>query len=106
MPGTLVPPDGGLDATAAPRTVGTGWTTVVVIPSVRQPTGQSGGRLSGQGVDGQLAELLDRLPRVSGAWGSGRLLTSKLVSALQTDDGRLLVGAVSPDLLYAAAGHR
>jgi outer membrane lipoprotein-sorting protein len=106
LSGTPTPPDGRLDGTAAPRTVGTGWTTVVVIPSVRQPTGQSGGRLSGQGVGGQLAELLDRLPRVSGAWGSGRLLTSTLVSALLTDDGRLLVGPVTPDLLYAAAGHR
>jgi outer membrane lipoprotein-sorting protein len=85
------------------RTVGTGWTTVTVIPGVQPPTGASGGRRS---LDGQLTALLDRLPRVSGAWGSGRLLTSKLVSALLTDDGRLLVGAVSPELLYAAAGHR
>jgi len=43
------------------------------------------------------------LQRVSGDWGSGRLLTSRLVSALITDDGRLLVGAVPPQLLYQAA---
>jgi hypothetical protein len=41
---------------------------------------------------------------VRGSWGSGKLLRSALVSALLTDDGRLVVGAVPPELLYAAAG--
>jgi len=50
-----------------------------------------------------LGGVLDRLPRVSGSWGSGRLLSGKLFSALLTDDGRVLVGAVAPELLYAAA---
>jgi hypothetical protein len=31
------------------------------------------------------------------------LLTSKLVSVLLTDDGRVVAGAVPPELLYAAA---
>jgi hypothetical protein len=47
--------------------------------------------------------LLKSLPAVSGTWGSGHLLTSKVFSALLTDDGRVLVGAVSPDRLYQAA---
>jgi hypothetical protein len=96
-------PPGHRDAHPGMRTVGTAWTTVAVIPDVQLSTGKSGGQ---GGVNAELAGLLDRLPRVSGTWGSGRLLTSKLVSALLTDDGRLVVGAVSPDLLYAAAGHR
>jgi hypothetical protein len=82
--------------------VGTGWTTVAVFPGVSQPAAGPG-RSSG---DAQLTALLSRLPRVSGAWGSGRLLTSSLFSVLLTDDNRLLVGAVSPDLLYQAARQR
>jgi len=84
------------------RTVGNGWTAVAVIDGV-QPPGRSVDRA---GFGGELAAVLDRLPQVSGTWGHGRLLTSTLLSALLTDDGRLLVGAVSPDLLYAAAGRR
>ena len=80
-------------AASAVRTVGEGWTTVVVVRGVRAP-----------GADGgALAAFVDRLPEVSGSWGRGRLMTSALVSALLTDDGRLLVGAVPPELLYAAA---
>ncbi len=41
---------------------------------------------------------------MSGAWGSGRLLRTSLVSVLITDSGRTFVGAVQPSVLYAAAG--
>jgi hypothetical protein len=47
--------------------------------------------------------VLNSLPKVSGSWGSGRLLQSKLFTVLVTDDGRVLAGAVAPDRLYAAA---
>ena len=77
------------------RTVGSGWTTVAVLPA---PTASDTGRNAGS-----LGGFLEQLPRVSGSWGSGRLMTSTLVSALVTDDGRLVVGMVPPDLLYAAA---
>jgi outer membrane lipoprotein-sorting protein len=75
----------------AVTTVGTGWTTVAVLPG---PTT----------TDGALSTFLNQLPRVSGSWGSGRLMSSTLVSALLTDDGRLIVGMVPPEQLYAAAG--
>lgn len=52
----------------------------------------------------QVAAVLGALPEVSGTWGSGRLLTSRLLSVLLTDDGRVLVGAVDADTLQAAAG--
>jgi hypothetical protein len=39
--------------------------------------------------------------RVSGSWGSGRLLETALVSVLVTSKGQILVGAVSPSVLYA-----
>jgi outer membrane lipoprotein-sorting protein len=79
----------------APRVVGTGWTSVVVARVPAGSTTQTG--------SAQLDRVLASLPSVSGAWGSGRLLRSAAFSALLTDDGRLIAGAVAPDLLYAAA---
>jgi outer membrane lipoprotein-sorting protein len=85
------------EAKQAVKTVGSGWTTVAVLSG---PTAaDTGGRDSGS-----LGTFLGQLPRVSGSWGSGRLLQSTLVSALLTDDGRLIVGMVPPELLYSAAG--
>jgi hypothetical protein len=40
---------------------------------------------------------------VSGPYGSGRLLETELLSVLLLDDGRLLVGAVEPDVLTEVA---
>jgi outer membrane lipoprotein-sorting protein len=79
----------------AVRTVGSGWTTVAVLPAPGVADGSRNG--------GAFGAFLEQLPRVSGSWGSGRLMSSTLVSALLTDDGRLVVGFVPPDLLYAAA---
>ena len=50
----------------------------------------------------QLTTMLKVLPTVSGSWGSGHLLRGTLFSALLTDDGRVAVGAVAPEALYAA----
>ena len=74
------------------KVVGTGWTSVVVRKIDQDPSSATG----------QLGEFLDRLPKVSGAWGSGRLLDGTAFSAIVTDDGRIAVGSVEPDLLYAA----
>jgi len=79
---------------AKPRIVGTGWTSVVVA---RLPEGAPSGA-------GQVSRVLRALPRVSGTWGSGHLLKGTLFSALLTDDGRVVVGAVAPEALYAALG--
>jgi hypothetical protein len=43
------------------------------------------------------------LQQVNGSLGSGRLLQSALFSVLITDDGRVIAGAVAPELLYQAA---
>ena len=40
-----------------------------------------------------------------GAWGSGRLLRTALVSVLITSKGQVLIGAVTPSVLYADAAH-
>ncbi|MFI6802921.1 outer membrane lipoprotein carrier protein LolA [Streptosporangium canum] len=90
-------------------TVGEGWTTVAVLPfSARDLTGpaQQGGRSGGQDATAVADALLKSAKQVSGAWGSGKVIQTKLVSALLTDDGRLLVGAVTPEKLTEAAGRR
>lgn len=75
--------------------VGSGWTRVLVLPGMTAEKTQA---------DGVMGTLLAQLPTVQGSWGSGKLLQSTLLSALLTDDGRLIVGMVPPELLYAAAG--
>ena len=86
------PPTSGA---GSPRVVGTGWTSVVIA---KVPAGTTTSR-SGSG---SMSRVLGALPTVSGAWGSGHLLRGTLFSALLTDDGRLVIGAVAPDALYAA----
>lgn len=83
---------------SAPTLVGAGWTSVLVAAA---PTGDPA---ASSPESGTLDLLLQSLPRVSGTWGSGRLLSSALVSVLITDDGRVLAGAVSPQRLYDVAG--
>ncbi|MEU4400024.1 LolA family protein [Micromonospora orduensis] len=108
------PAAGGRPEHAAPtgdpgvRAVGSGWTTVLVA----KLDGAVGGKPAdakaavppaGAAPDVDVSKLLGGLPAVSGDWGSGRLLTSKLFSVLLTDDGRVLAGAVTPERLYQAA---
>lgn len=85
----------GTGTTEQPKVVGDGWDTVVV---------QKVGTLPVSDTSTQAGQLLDALPRVSGPWGSGRLLQGTLFSAVLTDDGRVAVGAVPADQLYAAIG--
>jgi hypothetical protein len=47
-----------------------------------------------------LRALLLATKPVHGTWGSGRLLTTSLVSVLITSNGRVLAGAVTPAVLY------
>jgi hypothetical protein len=54
-------------------------------------------------LDGVLQALLRSSTPVSGAYGSGRLLRTALVSVLMLDDGRVFVGAVTPTLLEQVA---
>jgi outer membrane lipoprotein-sorting protein len=79
---------------AEPKVVGSGWTSVLVA---QLPT-----QLAGASQDKQLQGLLSSVPKVTGDWGSGRLVDGTLFSAVLTDDGRVAVGAVAPDALYAA----
>jgi outer membrane lipoprotein-sorting protein len=90
-PGARAPKSG---SEAQPTVVGEGWTSVLVA-KMPKAEGQENAQIEG---------VLGSLPQVSGAWGSGRLLSGSLFSALLTDDGRVLVGAVAPEKLYEVAG--
>ncbi len=63
-------------------------------------TSPSPGPLASAGV---LRELMKAATPVHGAWGSGRLLRTSLLSVLQTSNGTLLIGAVTPAVLFADA---
>jgi outer membrane lipoprotein-sorting protein len=80
-----------------PKVIGKGWTSIVsaeLPKSEEKPT---------ESDDAQIQSFLDTMPKVSGEWGSGRLLKGALFSVLLTDDGRVFAGAVTPEALYAVA---
>jgi hypothetical protein len=82
----------GTAKSGEPTVIGKGWESVAMIRGMRTTTG-----------NGALDQLLANAPTVQGSWGTGKVLTSKMVSALITDDGRVFVGLVTPDTLQAAA---
>lgn len=85
-------------ASAAPVVTGRGWASVVTIKGVQL------GAKSGTAADASPLSAITRAATpVSGAFGSGRVLSTRLLSALLLDDGRLLVGAVTPATLERAA---
>ncbi len=94
------------------KVLGGGWTSVAVLPfSVKDlmaqaPQGQAQQGRGGQDAGAVVDALLKSAKPVSGAWGSGRIIQTKLATALLTDDGRLLVGAVTPERLAEAAGQK
>ncbi|MBA3488133.1 MAG: hypothetical protein H0T78_01075 [Longispora sp.] len=103
VPGGSVPdmPEADSQFRQEPSILGEGWTTVLVGKLPMKLIASEGEGASPEGA--QLGQIFNALPRVSGEWGSGRLLSGKLFSVLLTDDGRLLAGAVSPERLYAVA---
>jgi outer membrane lipoprotein-sorting protein len=104
------------------QTLGKDWLSVAVLPAGAVPglsgagnaagvvgqaaQGAAGGSaaVSGSGQDAAiLGALLSSATPVHGAWGSGRLLHTSLVSILMLDNGKVLVGAVTPSVLYSDA---
>jgi outer membrane lipoprotein-sorting protein len=88
----VMPPTGG------PTVVGKGWLSVAVLPAA----GVAGAGGEAQGV---LSALELAATPVHGSWGSGRLLRTSLFSVLLLSDGRVLIGATVPSVLYSAAAH-
>ena len=91
LPAADVLPGGGLS-----RVAGAGNAAGVAGQAARSASG-GGGAISGSAMIGAL--LLAAHP-VHGAWGSGKLLHTSLVSMLITN-GHVLIGAVTPSVLYA-----
>ncbi len=96
---------GGTPGTGVGHTVvGEGWLAVAVQPvAATLPGGGPPPGGAGAAIGPELGALLRAASPVSGSWGSGRLLRTSLVSVLLTNDGRLLIGAVTPEVLYSAA---
>jgi hypothetical protein len=89
---------------AAPRVIGKGWLSVAVLPGGFTAHGGFAPQTGTEpGVPDVLGALVSAATPVHGAWGSGRLLRTGLVSVLMTDKGDVLVGAVVPSVLYADA---
>ncbi|HEY7432027.1 MAG TPA: hypothetical protein VH641_14995 [Streptosporangiaceae bacterium] len=100
-----------------PQVIGTGWLSVAVLPqsvlgglagqgSAASAAGQAARSVGGGGgsVDSAaiFGALLKAAQPVQGSWGSGKLLRTSLFSILMTND-HVLIGAVDPSVLYAAA---
>ena len=101
---------GGSKATGSANSgvssIGSGWLTVLKLPSsALTPGSPAPGSSTSSSADGAavLQALLASATPVHGAWGTGRLLRTSLVSVLITDQGSMFVGAVEPSVLYAAA---
>ena len=116
---------------STPAVIGTGWLSVVTArldPSSmagQQPAAVSVGSLPAAVPAGSqsaavpvgsqsvavpagpqsavLRALLRSATPVHGSWGSGRLLRTSLLSVLFTSQGRVLIGAVTPAVLYGDA---
>jgi len=105
-----------------PSVMGKGWLSVLVLRPGRPSSGQmdlstwtsgntvhaafdpatqiSSGNNPGAAI---LRALLRAATPVHGSWGSGRLLHTSLVNVLIDRDGSILIGAVTPSVLYADA---
>jgi outer membrane lipoprotein-sorting protein len=90
------------NAASEPKLVGEGWLTVVVAKTSEPgKASKPGDPAAGSG---EFGAIVQSLPKVSGSWGSGRVLKGSLFTVLFTDDGRVLAGAVAPERLYSVAG--
>lgn len=96
--GTLTRPDASDKPADSPdvKLVGEGWTTVAVVKGDDAKADKSE----------EAAQVLSLLTPVSGAWGSGHLLESRLFSVLLSDDGTMYAGLVAPERLYEVAAEQ
>lgn len=104
-------PQQSADPLAGAKTTGTGWLTVAELPSsaLTDATAQSAPNAKGNSpLSGNSQEIMNALlgsaKPVSGSWGQGQLLHTSLVNALIAN-GKVYIGAVSPQVLESSAGH-
>jgi outer membrane lipoprotein-sorting protein len=92
----------GTSSPAGPTVLGKDWLSVAVLPGAFSA---QGGFTPNGGSANIVGALLSASTPVHGSWGSGRLLRTSLLSVLMLSDGKVLVGAVVPAVLYADAAH-
>jgi outer membrane lipoprotein-sorting protein len=90
-----------IDRGAVPTVIGTGWSTIVSIPANLDQI--MGGQPMGEPSVGEQGDALAMLDQLTTQVDGGRVVQTSLFSILLADDGRVLLGAVSPDALVAAA---
>lgn len=121
LPAGAMPGQKPQGMTSGAQVIGKDWTSVMVLPAADVLPGGAMSQVSGAGsaagVAGQAARsasggggsisgsamlgaLMLAAHPVHGAWGSGKLLHTSLVSMLITN-GHVLIGAVTPSVLYA-----
>lgn len=83
------------------KTVGDGWDTVFVGTLPQELLAGAPAR-EGQGAQNPRALLEEFSEPVSGEFGTGRVITLNVGSALSTDDGRVAAGAVPQQVLMQA----
>lgn len=95
-------PDGHANGKGEVKVLGEGWATVARIDS---GTGKGLKELeTDKDAPKEAKDFLNSLGgKVSGTFGEGRVLSTRLVNALITDDGTVYVGAVTKDRLVETA---
>jgi outer membrane lipoprotein-sorting protein len=104
-------PDSG--SLSSGSVTGSGWLAVLDLPAAdltglgQDPDIKPGTVSSSDGLNNQandvVSTLLGSATPVSGAWGSGRMLRTSLLTVLITDSGQAFIGAVRPSVVEAAA---
>ncbi|KFU82619.1 hypothetical protein SAMN04489729_6272 [Amycolatopsis lurida] len=85
------------------KVVGDGWDTAITGKIPADALAKAGEAKDEQGRQVDPKALLSRFAKpVSGAWGSGWLVTTKVGSGVLTDDGRYAAGAVPEQVLFEA----
>lgn len=88
-----------------PVTVGEGWDRVTIARLPERPATTDEPPTTDQrhgDAAAQWEQTVQNLPTVQGPWGTGRVLTSALVTVVLTDDGRVAMGMVPTDRVVAA----
>ncbi|MET9463452.1 DUF2092 domain-containing protein [Streptomyces sp. NPDC006544] len=87
------------------KVLGEGWTSIARIET-GSANGLKGleGAAKDKNAPAQAQQFLDSIgEKVSGTFGEGRVMKTRVVNALITDDGKIYVGAVTKDALVKAA---
>lgn len=129
--GSAKTPGGITPDSLDPQTLGTGWLTAVELhgislgqlnaalsstgravesgkgSSATSPGADAGSdQLISGGINGYLSTLLGSGKTVTGAFGSGKLYTTNVLTVLITDDGRVFLGPVTAGVLEADAAQQ